>query len=222
MNKLYLYPLWLRSWHWINALVFVLLIFTGISMHYSASHDLLVPFETAIVIHNVAGITLSLMYLAFVIFNITSGNMKHYLPELKNFICRQILQARYYIIGVFKKEPHPYHPSHENKFNPLQQVTYLMVMFVFMPLIIFSGLLLMFPELAPDRIFGMGGIAPMALLHLSSGFFLSLFMFGHIYLATTGSKVTENFKSMVTGWHHVEHKNKEIKAINNRVKKCLE
>ena len=29
------YPLWLRCWHWGNALLFVILLITGISMHYS-------------------------------------------------------------------------------------------------------------------------------------------------------------------------------------------
>jgi thiosulfate reductase cytochrome b subunit len=205
MTKLYLYPFWLRIWHWINAGLFLLLILSGISLHYSATNDLLVPFETAITIHNVSGVLLALMYLMFLIFNIASGNIKHYIPEMKNMISRQIKQAKFYLIGIFKKEPHPYHPSHENKFNPLQQVTYFAIMYFLIPVVIISGLFLMFPGLAPEKIFEMSGIAPMAILHYSSGFFLSVFMFGHIYLATTGNKVTENFKSMVTGWHHLSH-----------------
>ena len=29
------YPLWLRFWHWGNAVLFVTLLITGLSMHYS-------------------------------------------------------------------------------------------------------------------------------------------------------------------------------------------
>ena len=42
------------------------------------------------------------------------------------------------------------------------------------------------------------------------GFFLSVFMIGHVYLATTGTKVASNFKSMFTGWHlHEPHESNE-------------
>ena len=34
-------------------------------------------------------------------------------------------QARWYLLGIFKGEPHPYHVSPEHKFNPLQHITYM-------------------------------------------------------------------------------------------------
>jgi thiosulfate reductase cytochrome b subunit len=212
MNKVMLYPLWLRIWHWFNAALFAVLIATGISMHYSASNDLFITFRVAMYTHNVVGITLSLIYIYYVIFNIISGNYKQYLPKLNGIFDRLIKQGLYYVYGVFKGAEHPFHTSAKQKFNPLQQLTYLSIMFLMLPLIIISGWLLMFPEIAPANVMGMGGVWPMAILHIAVGYFLSLFMFGHIYLATHGEKITTNFKSMIDGYHdvHEEHKEKLV------------
>ncbi|RME31710.1 MAG: cytochrome B, partial [Candidatus Zixiibacteriota bacterium] len=61
-RRIYLYPLWLRIWHWSNALLFLVLIATGVSMHYASLDKPLVPFETAIAVHNVSGVALALLY----------------------------------------------------------------------------------------------------------------------------------------------------------------
>ncbi|MBE2188827.1 MAG: cytochrome b/b6 domain-containing protein [Desulfobulbaceae bacterium] len=203
MKKLFLYPFWLRFWHWLNAALFILLILTGISIHYSASNDLLMPFEYAIVTHNVAGIILSFLFLIFTIMNIKSGNYKYYIPLMHGIYERLVKQGRYYVYGVFNGEPHPYHISEKDKFNPLQQISYFGIIFFMMPTIIISGWLLLFPELAPGEIMGMGGVWPMAVLHSVVGYLLSIFMFGHIYLATHGDTIGANFKSMIDGYHHV-------------------
>ncbi len=217
MNKILLYPLWLRIWHWLNVTIFLVLIASGISMHYSATNDLFIPFQTAMYIHNIAGILLSINFVFYVIFNIITKNYKHYIPKLKGITDRLFKQGLYYIYGVFKGAKHPYHTSKENKFNPLQQLTYFGIMFFLMPIIIITGWFLMFPELAPENVLGMGGVWPMAVLHIIVGFFLSIFMFGHIYLATHGTTLTANFKSMIDGYHevHEEHEDKLVVKSTN-------
>ncbi len=219
MKKIFLYPLWLRIWHWLNALLFVVLILSGMSLHYAGSGDFLFSFEVAMIAHNTAGVIVSFIYLFYFILNLTSGNIKHYLPSLRSFITRAIKQARFYTFGIFLGEPHPYHASEKEKFNPMQQMAYFFVVFIGFPVIIFSGWLLMFPEVAPDEIFGMGGVWPMAMLHTVIGFFLTIFMFAHIYLATTGNTPTELFKSMFTGYHLVhdeeehDHETEELPSL---------
>lgn len=210
MKKVLFYPLWLRIWHWFNAFLFIILIVSGISMHYSASNELFLPFDVAMYTHNVAGIILSLIFVYYVILNIVTGNYKHYIPSMKNMFERMIKQGTYYVYGVFKGHDHPYHASEKMKFNPLQQLTYFSIMFFLMPVIIISGWLLLFPELAPENVLGMGGVWPMAILHIIVGFFLSVFMFGHIYLATHGDTVTTNFKSMFDGYHHIHHEHEKL------------
>jgi thiosulfate reductase cytochrome b subunit len=155
-------------------------------------------------VHNIGGIGLSVMYLSFLIGNLATGNFRHYLPKLHGFSTRVIGQTRYYLYGILKGEPHPHHPSLEVKFNALQQLTYLSVMYLLMPILVITGLFLLFPEYAPDKFLGAGGIWPMAILHSISGFFGSLFMIGHIYLATIGDTPTANLKGMLNGWHNME------------------
>jgi thiosulfate reductase cytochrome b subunit len=172
-------------------------------MHYANMDNSALPFETSRLLHNVSGIFLVLMYVFFFIQNILSKNYKSYVPVLKGLIKRLVTQTRFYLYGIFVGEPHPYHAQPGNKFNPLQQITYISIMYVLMPVLLLSGLLLLFPEYAPDDfiILGFGGVWPMAILHSVVAYFLTLFMVGHIYLGTTGDTLISNFKSMIDGWH---------------------
>ncbi len=210
MKKLYLYPLWVRVWHWTNAALYLALIITGISMHYAGAENWLVPFDKARLIHNTAGIFLTLMYLFFLSGNLFFGNGKHYIIKLKGLPQRLIKQTRYYLYGIFKGEPHPYHAGETLKFNPLQQITYVAIMYLFTPFLVVSGLMLIFPETAPPTIFGVGGVWPVAILHTVIAYFLTLFMFGHIYLGTTGSTIGANFKSMISGWETADEQSEAI------------
>lgn len=200
-SKIYLYPLWLRIWHWSNAALFFLLIVTGASMHYAKPGGLSIPFEISVAVHNICGISLSILYLFFVIMGVISGNIWQYLPKIHGMKDRMFRQIKYYLYGIFVDAPHPTHATLAEKFNPLQQITYLQIMYGLVPVIIATGWALFFPEHAPDTFLGGGGIWPVAVLHSIAGFFGALFMFGHIYLATTGSTPTANFKGMLTGWH---------------------
>ncbi|MCX7879948.1 MAG: cytochrome b/b6 domain-containing protein [Ignavibacteria bacterium] len=221
MKKKYLYPFWLRFWHWFNALLFLLLIFSGLSIHFSDPKAIiLIPFDVSIAIHNISGIVLSLNYLFYLVMNLISGNYKNYIPKLKNLKERIYLQARYYLIGIFIGEPHPFETDEKQKFNPLQQISYFFIMGFFMPIIIISGWLLMFPELAPDEFLGLGGVWPMALLHTIAGYILTIFMVVHIYLGTTGKTLGELYKSMLTGWHlSHEEQPKPAQAVKQSPKK---
>jgi len=207
MNKEFFYPLWLRFWHWLNALLFLVLIISGLSLHYSDPTPYWIPFVVSVMSHNIACILLSLNYLLYTLMNIVSGNWKQYIPKFKGIVNRMYRQGRFYLMGIFIGEPHPFPTTKQSKFNPLQQIAYFIFMFLLMPVLCISGFLLMFPELAPEEMFGMGGVWPMAFAHTILGYLLSLFMVGHIYLGTTGATLGELYKSMITGWHlkHDEH-----------------
>jgi thiosulfate reductase cytochrome b subunit len=173
-------------------------------MHYAEPKSSWIPFDVAVSVHNLCGIGLSLLYFSFVVGNLITGNFWHYIPRLRGLSKRMIGQIRYYLYGIFMGEPHPHHPSLKDKFNALQQLTYLQIMYLLMPVLIITGLFLLFPEYAPDKFLGAGGIWPMAIMHSVAGFFGSLFMIGHIYLATTGETPLANIKGMLNGWHNIE------------------
>ncbi len=202
-HKLYLYPKWIRIWHLINALMFIVLIITGISMQYTdkESTSFILPFDWSVRWHNIAAIILTINYMIFVIGNYTTKNSKHYRIERKGMWKDLVTQFKFYAIGIFRGEPHPFPVTEEGKFNPLQKFSYVMAMYIGMPLLIISGILLLFPDLVINQILGISGLLVTDLVHITMGFFLSIFLIIHLYTCTLGSKPTTLFKSMITGYH---------------------
>jgi len=191
MKQFYLYPLWIRLWHWTNALLFIILIISGTRLHFAVGNEFL-AFESAILVHNVAGIMLALAWLVFFIGNFVTENGKHYRLRFKGLIGRLIRQSHYYAIGIFRGDPHPFHVSAELKFNTLQQLSYIGVMYGLMPILIASGLFFWGT---------MGNLWLIAITHLVVAYLLVLFMVAHIYIITTGETVFSNLRAMLTGWH---------------------
>ncbi len=200
-EKLYLYPLWIRIWHWANALMFLVLIITGVSLQYSGPKFALIRFDYAVRYHNIAGVVLSISFVLFVLFNSFTVNGKYYKFKRKGFYKRLMKQFQYYTFGVFKHDSSPFPVSKERKFNPMQKLSYILVMYLMMPVIIITGFALLFPEVNLNSFFGISGIHLTDLLHVTIGFVLSIFMIIHIYFCTFGKTATSNFNSMFTGWH---------------------
>ena len=203
MTSLYLYPGWVRIWHWLNALLFLVLILSGVSLHYAGTPWLL-DFETAVPLHNAAGILLTLGWIGFVIGNLRTGNGQHYRLRFKGLVTRLIEQSRYYALGIFRGDPHPFHVTQEAKFNTLQQLSYLGVMYGLMPLLILSGWSFLFSVYLPETLFGVGAVWVVAMLHILTSYLLVLFLLAHLYIITTGETVLTNLRAMITGWHR-EH-----------------
>jgi thiosulfate reductase cytochrome b subunit len=203
-NKLYLYPVWIRLWHVINALMFLILIITGISLHYAQMDDGFISFKLSVSLHNISAIILTLNYGVFVLGNMFTGNGEYYRKWRKNLWPKLWKQAHFYAIGIFKGDPHPFPVSKKQKFNPLQKISYVIVMYFGMPLLIISGLLLMFPERISTNIFGISGLLFYDTLHIVVGFILSVFLVIHVYTCTLGDKPGTLFKSIINGYHE-EH-----------------
>lgn len=197
----YLIAPWIRVWHWANALLIIVLIVTGISVHFAGPELPLVEFSLAVSIHNTAGVVLIFTYLFFVVANLASGNRRHFEPRPPGVWQRMLAQARWYMVGIFRGEPSPHEPTPDEHFNALQASMYWFIMYVLMPVVILSGLIFLYPQFAPDRLFGFDGLLPIAMLHYLSAAAVLFFLVSHIYLGTTGKTVGQMFKMMVTGWH---------------------
>jgi thiosulfate reductase cytochrome b subunit len=203
---MYLYPKWIRAWHITNALMFIILIVTGLSMQYTDKENssYLVGFAQAVKWHNFAALILTASYVIFVLGNAFTANGRYYRIKKENLWSDLLIQLRYYAFGMFRGERHPFPVTLERKFNPLQKFTYVFAMYVGMPLLIISGIVLLFPEIAPDSVFGISGLVLNDVLHISVGFFLSIFMIIHIYTCTLGAKPFSLFRGMLSGYHESE------------------
>ena len=200
-ERLYLYPIWLRFWHLINALLCLILIITGISMQFSAPTVVLVNFDTAVAIHNIAGIILTINYAIFFFGNLFSFNGSQYQILYKGLYKRLITQARFYAFGIFTGENPPFPISKVNKFNPLQRFSYVLIMYLLVPVVVITGFALLYPETIPTTILSTSGLHLTDLFHIISGFIIGIFMLIHIYFCTFGKKPGSNFLSIITGYH---------------------
>ncbi len=201
-NKIYFYPIWLRIWHGLNAIGIIILIITGIVMQ-SGVESSFISFQTSITLHNIAGGVVTLSYFLFFIGNMVTKNYKFYIVKPKNFIKRPAKQAYYYAWGMFHGMQSPYPLSEKRKFNPLQKYFYLIVMYVVVPLVIITGIALLFPELIIEKVYNVSGVFVTAIFHSALGFFISIFLIIHLYVASIGKSPLDNFKSIINGWHHV-------------------
>lgn len=204
-EKIYLYPVWIRLWHAANAILCLLLIASGVSMQFAGPERSLLAFNTAVSLHNISGILLTCFYAVFVIGNLTTGNGKYYRQRLSGFTKELMKQVRYYSYGMFAGEPAPFKISKERKFNPIQKVSYITVMYIFLPVLVLTGWALLFPELIPTRVLFFSGISATSIMHSIIGFFVLLFLVIHIYFCTVGHTATSNFKSMASGYHETHN-----------------
>jgi thiosulfate reductase cytochrome b subunit len=201
---IYHYQGYIRLWHLFNALFFLVLILTGLSMQYSNPDSAMIPFALSVKLHNICGIGLTANYLIFFIGNIISGNRKHYKLQWKGLQKKLIRQIRYYIWGYLNKEKTPHPLSEEIKFNPLQAFTYAIAMYIGVPVLFISGWGLLFPEAILHKVFGGRGLLATDLVHVITGFILSVFMVIHIYTISIGKSPKSNYRAILTGWAEVE------------------
>ena len=203
---MYLYPKWVRLWHVINAVMFIILIITGLSMQYTDKDtaSYVVGFAKAVKWHNFAAVVLVFNYIFYVTGNMLTSNGRFYRIGKKDFFLNLKMQFQYYASGMFKGEKHPFPVIEERKFNPLQKITYVLAMYVAFPLLIISGIGLLLPEITIKSVFGISGLILTDILHITMGFFMSVFMVIHVYTCTLGPKPTSLFRGIITGYH-TEH-----------------
>ena len=170
-------------------------------MQYSDPEYPIMRFDWAVSIHDISGIILTLSYIIFLLGNMFTSNGYQYLFRLKGYFRNVAKQFRHYAFGMFKGESPPFEITVKNKFNPLQRFSYVAIMYISMPVVIITGLMLLYPEYFLHDIMGNKSIHYTDIFHVVIGFVISLFMVIHIYFCTIGTKPYSNFKSMFNGYH---------------------
>jgi len=198
-KQIYVHPLPVRVWHWINASGFVLLILTGFQIRYAEMVNFM-TLPDAIALHNYVGFVVIANYFIWLTYYLASGNVKVYIPDPGNLVALSVKQVHYYGYGIFAGKPDPHILTPENKFNPLQQQVYLAIMFVFLPAQMMSGLFLWKIKGYEEYINLLGGIKLLDTIHVLLFFFFTSYLFIHCYLATLGHTPRARFRAMFTGY----------------------
>jgi thiosulfate reductase cytochrome b subunit len=198
---IYLHPLPVRIWHWLNALGFIVLILTGFQLRYT---DLLsmMSFETAVHVHNWVGFFVIANWFLWFIYYLTSPRITNYHPDLDaaGFFDRFFRQAQFYGQGIFKGEKRPHNVQPSDKFNPMQKLTYQFMMFITVPITFVSGLMMWDVDRFSGLIAAVGGIRVVNTVHVVMFIMFVLFIFVHAYMGMLGPKPSTHYKEMFTGY----------------------
>lgn len=218
-KKVYMYQAYERFWHWLQTTVIILLLFTGLIIHRPEMFGIF-SFHGMVTMHNVLWVILALNAALSLFYHLTSGQIKQFIPRPYGFFDDAIVQARYYLRGIFKREPHPFEKTPDKKMNPLQQVTYFAILNVLLPLQGLTGILMWGVQKWPQYAKYLGGLPGLAPFHTLIAWIFAAFILGHVYLTTTGGpRPLDSIKAMVTGWDEVEvHVKKQPKLRTRRLK----
>lgn len=197
MEKIYLYSRFERFWHWFQGALIITLIVTGFEIHNTYS---LFGFKTAFTIHNYAAWLWLVLYIFIIFWMAVTGEWRQYIPTLKKIFDVMMFYGFY----IFKGYPHPVPKSKRKKHNPLQRITYLVIVSFLVPFQIITGFVYYFY----NQLNASGievKLEIIAGIHTIGGFAFLIFLIIHVYMTTTGHTWLAHIKAMFTGWEHVEN-----------------
>ena len=207
--KIYLYTRYERLWHWLQALMIICLIVTGLEIHGTYT---LLGFQTAVSVHNFVGLSWLILFAFFVFWLFTTGEWKQYIPTTKKLFSVVL----FYSWGIFQGKPHPIQKSKGAKHNPLQRLAYLGISAMLLPVQMATGLLYYLyneiPQILP--------LSVLAVIHTLVALLLLNFLVIHLYMTTTGHSLFSHISGMITGWEEVyettEIADRETKATRKK------
>jgi len=196
-TRIYIFKGFERFWHWAQALLIMAMALTGFEIHGTYA---LFGFEDAVFLHTTAAWVLIGLWVFAIFWHLTTGEWRHYIPTLDKLMA----VAKFYALGIFKGEHHPYKPTQQRKHNPLQLLAYLGFKLAMAPAIWISGLLYLYYNDWAAWGLGWLDLWMIALVHTAAAFALLIFLVGHVYLTTTGHTPFAHIKAMITGWEELE------------------
>jgi thiosulfate reductase cytochrome b subunit len=210
MQRTYLHPLPVRIWHWINATTCVLLFLTGIQLRYVGLVNV-VPFRIAVAAHNWMGFILIANFFLWLGYYLSSPRIRTYHAELNpvKYFVGSIRQTIYYSYGIFRDLTPPFRPTVYRKFNPLQAMTYQILMLILLPVQAITGLLLWNLVGFQRMVSLLGGVRVVDTIHVLIFVFFAFYIPAHIYLGTLGRTPLTHYKEMITGYEEQDEKGAE-------------
>ncbi len=197
------HSIWIRIFHWVNAVSILLLILTGFQIHAPWMVKLFGPLSAARTIHFIAGYILLFSVIGRVYYAIVARDAKNivYRPiqDTKNFPS----MIKYYL---FMSNSHPDY----GKYNPGQKMMYTGWLFMAIIMII-TGFILYKPALFMGLGSALGGLVAIRVIHYIGTWLFVLSVIVHVYLDV--SEGIPVLKSMFSGkleeeGHHVEQEEK--------------
>jgi thiosulfate reductase cytochrome b subunit len=202
-KKVMIFKRFERFWHWTQAALIMVLLFSGFEIHGSYR---VLGFEDAVTLHRAVAWSLVTLWVFAIFWHLTTGEWKQYIPTLKKVDA----MVKYYLLGIFIRAPHPFRQTMLRKHNPLQRLAYLFMWVVISPLIWATGWAYLFYAKWAD--WGLDqylNLEDVAFFHAVGAFMMLTFLIAHLYLITTGKTVWAHMRAMITGWEEIDPDAKE-------------
>jgi len=208
-ERVYMYESYRRFWHWLQTTSIVILLFTGLIIHRPDIFGYF-SFRGVVTIHNVIAVILVINAALALFYHLATDRIREFIPHPYGFFDDAIMQAKFYMTGIFKGEAHPFEKVPNSRMNPIQKATYFGILNVLLPLQIITGALMWGVQRFPDLANALGGLPFLAPFHSLVAWTFATFILGHVYMTTTGATPLEAMRAMVTGYEEVEvHEDEE-------------
>jgi thiosulfate reductase cytochrome b subunit len=199
-KRVYMYVPYRRFWHWLQTTSIVILLLTGLIIHRPDLFGAF-SFPGMVVVHNVVAVILLLNAALSLFYHLTTDQIRQFIPHPYGFFDDAIVQAKYYLTGIFNGEPHPFEKLPDSRFNPIQKLTYFGLLNVLLPLQVITGALMWAVQKWPNIL---GGLPLLAPIHSLVAWLFATFILVHVYMTTTGATPFEATRAMITGYEEVE------------------
>ena len=158
----------------------------------------------ALAVFTIANAFLSLFY------HLATGAIRQFIPRPRDFFSLAIAQVVYYTRGIFAGAPHPFAHQVGSKLNVLQQVTYLGVLNLVLPLQVATGILMWKAQEWAGLVDRLGGLHAVATVHVLCAWAFAAFVVMHVYLTTTGRTPLAHVRAMILGWEESPEPSQEV------------
>jgi thiosulfate reductase cytochrome b subunit len=206
---IHIYEPYERFWHWLQAIAIIILIITGAIIHWPGWVGA-AGFTKLVIAHNVVGAILVANALLSIIWHVASGAIRQYIPRPRGFFDQAVQQAIFYVRGIFRGEPHPFEKDARHKMNPLQQMTYVVILNVLLPFQMITGIVIWGAQHWPSVTTALGGLGFLLPAHTLGAWLFATFVILHVYLTTTGATPLAAIRAMISGWEVVEVHEEEV------------
>ena len=172
-------------WHWIHGLCVILLVMTGAQMRLPDVLPIFAKFLNAVNLHNLMGWLLIINYIVWILYHLARREFKtRFFISPKDFFLHVTDMIHYYGFLIFVGGRFPERCSHYSPFDPLDRAFFLTTMFLLVPILALSGILLLYMNSLMVVIAALGGIRVVDAVHLISGYFMIAFLIIHTYFHT--------------------------------------
>jgi thiosulfate reductase cytochrome b subunit len=146
------------------------------------------------------GLALVLSTIFWFVYTVWTGNLRRHYGIGKKDVTGMVAQARYYLFSIFSGEENPFKATADAKYNPLQKIAYDAVMFVFLPVLSFTGLLFVDIPAVRRYLLSENLMGLLDAIHLIFAYVVVLFLIIHLYMVTLGDTVFSYTKAMILGY----------------------